>query len=488
MRYERLPTPEEEQVEADRLMSWHVAPIVRQKLGLLGTPWKAGIGPATAKALGLTIDQLQRIESGELLPGEAVPDPLPWHGRPIGDIAKIADAVLMDVPGLAERVGDELQKVKEWTKLANMAEILSTLALVDKDAADKMRICADPEEGFVKYCPTGHYCQYCNKRCWLRICPNCAKSIAQRLRDKLSAVLTEVQKAHAPGFSLKHLVLTLKRTPAPAHSTGPDFDLWVKAEVARRDIEDLHDMNKDLIRCLFIGDDKRPGAGAYLEFGTEGGNVHSHNIVYSAFVPQDQISDKWRELSLRRPIWQPWVIATLAELQARKARYNSELQALGKSRCLRAVRLRRILGRMTKRWLQAEIVRRAKRQGVGDCIVHISKIGADRAVGEVVKYVTKLHKRDAKTGQYQTSVSDLVAMHLALKGKRRAWSWGSFYGVDVVEPETDFQPGTCPVPGCGATLLGAPVRALLHLKDASNYPGRSHPGALAVPLPTGAGP
>ncbi len=466
---------------------------LRQGLAKIGVPWKDGIRPATAAALGLTVEELQRIEAGELLPGETIPAPAPFNGRPIGDIAELSAAVLMDTPGLAEKVTEELEKVKAWTKLSNMAEILDTLRLVDPDAADKLSACADPEQGFVKFCPTGHYCQYCNKRCWLRICPNCAKAIAQRLRDKLNGVLSEVLKDRPPSFTLKHLVLTIKRTPAAVEGLGHEAALMARAAAAQRDIEDLHDMNKALIRALFIGDDKRVGASAYLEFGPEGGNVHDHNIVFSGFVPQDQISDKWRELSLRRPIWQPWVLATLAELQARKARYTAELKALGKSRGLRARRLRLVLRRMTKRWLQAEIVRQAKRQGKGDCVVHISKIDADKAVAEVVKYVTKLHKRDAKTGVYETPVADLVALHLALKGKRRAWSWGSFYGVDIVEPESELEPNTCPVEGCGATLLGATVAdlrglGLLHLKDASNCRGGSHPGALAVPLPLGVGP
>ena len=464
---------------------------LRQGLGRLNTRWPEGIGPATAKALGLTVEQLERLETGELLEGEILPAAGLSKARPVGDIGELAGAVLMDTAGLAEKVNAEIDKVKQWIKLSNMAEILASLRSVDGQAADKMAICADPEQGFIKYCPTGHYAQYCNRRCWLRICPNCSKAIAKRLRDKLAAVLVEVQKARAPRMCLKHLVLTIKRTPAEVEGLEGEAVLFAQAAASQQDIEDFHAMNKAIIRSLFIGDDKRAGASAYLEFGPLGGNIHAHNIVYSRFVLQSVISDKWRELSLSRPMWQPWVEAQLVILQDRKERLQGELKALGKSRGLRARRLRLVLRRMNKAWFQAELVRRAKRQGQGDCVVHISKIDADKAVGEAVKYVTKLHKKDAKTGEYVTPISDLVALHLALKGKRRAWSWGSFYGVDIVEEESDHEAGTCPVQGCGATLLGmqvAEARALLHLKTASNCRAEGQPGALAVPWPGAAGP
>lgn len=465
----------------------------REKLRIsarnVATPWPEGIGPATAAALGITIDELRRLEAGEMLPGEVLPAPAPWSGRSIGDIAEISGAVLMDVTGLAAKVSDELHKVSEWTKLINMPELLSALRLVDAAAADRLRDCSDPECGFVKFCPAGDFAQYCNKRCWLRICPNCAKSIAQRLRDKLSAVLVEVQKQKAPGFSLKHLTLTIKRTKPAIEGLGEEAAAMARAAAAQRDIEDLHDMNKALIHCLFIGDDKRAGASAYLEFGPQGGNVHTHNILYSGFVLQSVISDKCRELSLRRPMWRPWASATLAKLQARKAWYETQLRAAGHSRSLRARRLRLVIRRMTTEWFHAELVRRAKRQGQGDYIVDIRQISAESAVAEVVKYVTKLHKRDDRTGQYETPVVDLVALHLALKGKRRAWSWGSFYGVDIVEPEAETEPNTCPE--CGATLLGATVkklRGLLLLINAINCPAGGHPAPGCAPSAMAAGP
>jgi hypothetical protein len=488
---EKHLTPEQQAAEDAALLSRLSAPAVGRSLSILGQPWKGDIGGATAKALGLTVEELQRIESGELLPGETVPAAEPWYGRPVGDTAELSAALVVSMPGLAALVKDAIQKVSTWTKLADMPEILASLRLIDSDAADKMSACSNPDCGFIKFCPAGDYAQYCNRRCWLRICPNCARAIAARLRDKLAAVLVEVQRARAPGFGLKHLVLTMKRTLAEVEGLGPEAALMAQAMAAQRDIEDLHDMNKTLVRSLFIGDDKRAGASAYLEFGPQGGNVHSHNIAYSPYVPQDQISDKWRELSLStRPIWRPWVEAQLAELQARKVRYKAELKALGKSRGLRARRLRLVIGRMTKAWFQAEIVRRAKRQGKGDCVVWVKRIDADKALSEVVKYVTKIHKVDAKTGAYETPVCDLVALHLALKGKRRAWSWGSFYGVDIVEPEPEFEAGTCPK--CGSVLLGAPVAELrgllLHSRNASNCQTETHPAPWSLPFPLGAGP
>jgi len=449
-----------------------------------GTPWPEGIGPATAAALGISLDELAALDAGQLAPPVALP-----AGRPFGAVVEIAGAVLHGLPGISAKVEAELKRASEFIKLTNMPELLKALRLVDPEAADKLRDCADPECGTVLYCPAGDFAQYCNDRCWLRICPNCAKTIAGRLRDKLGRVLDEIQKARAPGFSLKHMTPTIKRTRPAVEGLPPDEALFARAKESQKDIEEFHDMDKALVHSCCLGNDKRAGASAYLEFGPQGGNIHAHNVLYCAFVPQAQLSDEWRRLSLQhRRMWRPWVSATLAMLQARKAHYAAELRALGRSRSVRARRLRLVVASMTRRRLQAQLFKMAKRQGIGDYIVDIRQISAERALAEVVKYVTKLHKRNGK-GEYETPVEDLVALHLALKGKRRAWSWGSFYGVDLPEPEEKAEPQCCP--NCGGVLLGATVpelRALLHSKDESNCPARSHPAAFNLLLAMAAGP
>jgi hypothetical protein len=76
--------------------------------------------------------------------------------------------------------------------------------------------------------------------------------------------------------------------------------------------------------------------------------------------------------------------------------------------------------------------------------------------------------------EFTLSTSDLVALHLALKGKRRVWSWGSLYGMadDEREAEADDErdPGRCDE--CGTPMLWARLAELRELL------GLSGPGPI----------
>lgn len=390
--------------------------------------------------------------------------------------AQVLDApVLLSInAGIAHQVHELLEHQERWVKLADLPAILEALHQVDPDASEKLKACNDPSCGFVDVCPNGDFARLIPQRCWLRICPNCAKAIAQRLRDRLSSTLDKVTAQPVPGWTLKHLTPTMRRSGDEA-----------------RDIADCHTMIKALVHLLWTKPDRRAGASAFLEFGPQGGNVHAHTIVWGRYVSQVRISNEWRRLSLKhRPMWQPWVTAQRQQLAGQAARLRARLASMKRSRSRRAVALRLVLRRKySRQGIELELLKRARRQGAGDFIADIRVITKERAVGEVVKYVTKLHKLDATTGKFLTPIADLVALHLALKGKRRAWSFGAFYGVDVDLEETDEQAGPHECPKCGARLVGMAVelaRALLHLKDVNNC--WSPTATLAAAVPARAGP
>jgi len=155
-----------------------------------------------------------------------------------------------------------------------------------------------------------------------------------------------------------------------------------------RDLVDLHKMTKKLFKHFFA-DDKRAGAFGCAELGPRGGNVHVHLVVYGRWVSQKEISTYWEKLSRKH-----------------RAMYSEATQ------------------------------------GEGDRVVYVKRVEPGAAVREAIKYVTKLAKKnptdenESPTG-FILSVEDLAALHFALKGKRRVWSWGAFYGVDDTDEESE---------------------------------------------------
>jgi hypothetical protein len=88
------------------------------------------------------------------------------------------------------------------------------------------------------------------------------------------------------------------------------------------------------------------------------------------------------------------------------------------------------------------------RKRTGQTVVWLQECGATvgkarSVVGEVLKYAVKFTGLAPET---------LVELHLALKGRRRVRSWGSFYNAGV-EVE-DEGPETCEV--CGARMRRVP--------------------------------
>lgn len=209
-----------------------------------------------------------------------------------------------------------------------------------------------------------------------------------------------------------------------------------------RDLSDLHKMTKKLYKHFF-GRDKRAGAFGCAEVGPRGGNVHVHLVAYGPFVAQAAISAYWEKLSRRH----------------------------------------------------REVYEDAA-AGDGDRIVWVKRIQPGAAVREAIKYITKFAKHDdGEPGNaFVLPVEDLAALHFALKGKRRVWSWGAFYGLD--EPEGDgLQELTDDLSEEAVTLNALPVVvshpelkaiiSFLHLTVENNYPvfakPLNAPGALPAP-------
>lgn len=303
------------------------------------------------------------------------------------DVLPDVGQILIDRPRVNQAVAAYVERVKrgKWRDVDPVTDLLE--AEHDETAAKKLRRCHDPNSGWLEFCPTDpdHHMKYRPERCWLRICPHCAKAIAQRLRNRYEDRISKVMAATVPGWSLKHLTLTMRR----------DGDLAAQISV-------IHQATKKLIRHFWTSKDKRAGAFATFEIGPKGGNVHVHCIVYGRYVPKQEVSDHWRKLT-------------------------------------------------------------------DNYVVDIGRIDPNRAVAEGIKYVTKFAKNDGDEGRvaWVLSAPDLAALHFALKGKRRAWSWGAFYGIGDEDAETGEgeEAATDVCPKCGAPLAMATMRAVQHLLD-----------------------
>lgn len=332
-----------------------------------------------------------------------------------------ARRVIMGNDAIARALASKLRTIDAQAKVSNMGAVVDAIRAVDESAADKLSICADVENWQFAFCAHTDSlgCTELSTfktrrvRCWLRVCPRCAKDIAQRLRVRYAAVLAKVVKNPK---ALKHLVLTLKRSDNLAG-----------------DIAKLHAATKKTVHKFWTKKDKRNGAFATVEVGPSGGNVHAHVIVYGGYVKQDTLSKYWEKLT-------------------------------------------------------------------GCFVVHIKAIDADRAVGEAVKYITKLSKRADDDGKldFELSPAQLAELHKALYGKRRAWAWGSFFDVDIDEELADETEALDEAEEAGDTcaqchhvlhvIAVSELRGLLRLKDAIKCDVSTARDWATVPLAGGVSP
>ena len=334
-----------------------------------GVSWETGLPPLVG------LDEIMR-------PGKyAEGDPAAFGSldttmaRVLASAKERQDAytVIMSHPHLVPVLRQAVKRVERerWADAGALAELLSKGG--DPDAATKLLACHNPDHGQWLVFPVGDKPpEYKRERCWLRVCPTCAPAFAKKLRARYESRIAVVMSQNVPGWGLKKLELTMRR--------GPDL---------ATDLADLHKMTKKLVHH-FWGKDKRAGAFGAAEIGPQGGNVHSHIVVYGCYVSQKKISKYWEKLSRKH------------------------------------------------RRLYTET-----NEGDGDRVVWIKGVAAGAAVREAIKYITKFAKHeegDEGAPGFALPIEDLAALHFALKGKRRAWSWGSFYGVDDMPEEDDSDP------------------------------------------------
>lgn len=281
-------------------------------------------------------------------------------------VNEAAERLLIDKRSVQHKLAS-YERELGWQAWPRADEMAAALAAHDEGgAADKLRACHNPDSGWVHYCPNDpeHYWEFRPERCWLRICPSCAKAIAQRLRVRYAGRIAQVERQNVRAWSLKKIELTIKREGE------------LKAQLGL-----LHRGSKKLFKH-FWGDDKRAGAFAALEIGPKGGNVHVHMIVYGRYVDQAAISNYWRKLTDNYIVW-------------------------------------------------------------------VKRVSAEQAISEGIKYCTKFAKSN-DANDFVLSNDDLLALHLALKGKRRVWAWGKFYGLaDDIEQD---EPPAAACPECSHRL------------------------------------
>jgi len=205
-------------------------------------------------------------------------------------LTDVGRQVLMSSNILRARLSKEIAHLDKTGKVKGVEDVAALLRLYDRQAGEKFACCHNIETyalGFhVHTADNGDETiavKHQRERCWLRICPKCARDISARLRLRYAARLAVVELHKPMGFGFKHLVLTMRRG-----DDGRDL---------RADLEFIHKAAKKLVHHFWTKGNKRAGAFATVEIGPQGGNVHVHAMVWGAFVPKHEIWAYWEKLT-----------------------------------------------------------------------------------------------------------------------------------------------------------------------------------------------
>lgn len=284
--------------------------------------------------------------------------------------------------------------------------VLVLLRECDEKAADRYEYCHASGWGRASYCPTYHDAKnaalaskpvdldavlkhthkFYPSSCGLRICAICAEQQAARLMATYVPRVARAVKVRHPGWSLKHVTLT--RTVA------------LHDENIGEEIKTALDAAHEVFKVISQG---HPDAGglAVLEIGPKGHLLHVHMIYYGPFV--------WHSEHTER------------KYLKRKGLPESDLSGGPYLDVL---------------WHSL----------TGDYVVDIRKATPAR-VRYLVGYPLKF---DKETAAETLTPEFLIALHLALKGRRRVRSWGAFF-APVAEEEDEEERGVCEE--CGAKLV-----------------------------------
>jgi hypothetical protein len=116
--------------------------------------------------------------------------------------------------------------------------------------------------------------------CDLRYCPRCGGRQYARLIKKYEPILKKIMAKKRPGFRLRLITLTTRKTATLTTAQIKQFNQDVKATLKR------------LRR-------KASGWGAIWcdEVGFENTNLHAHILWYGPYIAQDDLAETWREIS-----------------------------------------------------------------------------------------------------------------------------------------------------------------------------------------------
>jgi len=179
-----------------------------------------------------------------------------------------------------QEVAKHIRKIANYNKTKRP---LKGWEKINKHSASLRRQAERYEFCGIEYTLTG--CKDCGgvlvgrKRCETRICESCARKYAARVRKRYRKITSKLYPRK--GKRLMFLTLT-KRTNTAIPPMSSD---------ARR----ILDLSKKLFKTLWP---KNLGCGALgtLEVGGNN-NLHVHMIVYGHYVPQEEISELWNQLT-----------------------------------------------------------------------------------------------------------------------------------------------------------------------------------------------
>jgi ribosomal protein S27AE len=116
--------------------------------------------------------------------------------------------------------------------------------------------------------------------CDLRYCPRCGPRQFARLIEKYSPVLKFLASQHYPGYLLREITLTTRKTN----------------NLSSQQIKKFNDDVKKTLKRLLKGV-RNWGVIWCDEVGFNNTNLHAHILFYGPYIDQSQLAEVWREIS-----------------------------------------------------------------------------------------------------------------------------------------------------------------------------------------------
>lgn len=212
---------------------------------------------------------------------------------PLGTYTSIASKVDSDESGL-------LEKKRIWREKA--ASALEAAGMISH--ASEFRLCGRDFLADVCTANYGHHPRIMPTSCHKRYCPECAgRETARKLARYIPAIYDMLAEEAPASWSLKKFELT---TPFKLNSSC-DADtyklawLWVENTIQKITFDVLKAQNmltpSELRRGRADYRLHKVGALVSAEFGENGRKLHFHILYYGPFLPKDQLTDTWKDVS-----------------------------------------------------------------------------------------------------------------------------------------------------------------------------------------------